>query len=195
MAGPDCLSRLLQESWKHYRNNDNEWTTVDFYDEVPAFKQLFEKLESDDRDFLTPKVDTETVSVYQKGGGKKVSSETSAIFEIQQDLRAKGQQSFFHERPQLVESLWDPVRKEDLPPGPLYDHAAERQNAYKYQHATSQSWMRKASHITDKKEALPKYLVSRTHMLFSAVLRFVPIAHISPDPLCSARLQNPDVRI
>ena len=38
----------------------------------------------------------------------------------QQDrLRAKGQQSFFHERPQLVKSLWDQVRKEDLPPGPL----------------------------------------------------------------------------
>ena len=138
MAGPDCLSRLLQESWKHYRNNDNEWTTVDFYDEVPAFKQLFEKLESDDRDFLTPKVDTETVSVYQKGGGKKVSSEISAIFEIQQDRSAKEQQSFLdegHERPQLVESLWDPVRKEDSPPGTPYDHAAERQNAYKYQQA------------------------------------------------------------
>ena len=138
MAGPDCLSRLLQESWKHYRNNDNEWTTVDFYDEVPAFKQLFEKLESDDRDFLTPKVDTETVSVYQKGGGKKVSSETSAIFEIQQDRSAKEQQSFLdegHERPQLVESLWDPVRKEDSLPGTPYDHAAERQNAYKYQQA------------------------------------------------------------
>ena len=138
MAGPDCLSRLLQESWKHYRNNDNEWTTVDFYDEVPAFKQLFEKLESDDRDFLTPKVDTETVSVYQKGGGKKVSSETSAIFEIQQDRSAKEQQSFLdegHERPQLVESLWDPVRQEDSPPGTPYDHAAERQNAYKYQQA------------------------------------------------------------
>jgi hypothetical protein len=100
MAGPDCLSRLLQESWKHYRNNDNEWTTVDFYDEVPAFKQLFERLESDDRDFLTPKVDTETASEYRKGGGKKVSSEISAIFEIQQ-----------------------------------YDHATERQNAYKYQQA------------------------------------------------------------
>ena len=35
------------------------------------------------------------------------------------DLRAKGQQSFFHERPQLVKSLWVQVRKEDLPPGPL----------------------------------------------------------------------------
>jgi hypothetical protein len=68
--------------------------------EVPAFKQLFERLESDDRDFLTPKVDTETTSEYRKGGGKKVSSEISAIFEIQQ-----------------------------------YDHAAERQNAYKYQQA------------------------------------------------------------
>ncbi|MBT3709902.1 MAG: DDE-type integrase/transposase/recombinase, partial [Gammaproteobacteria bacterium] len=138
MAGPDCLSRLLQESWKHYRNNDNEWTTVDFYDEVPAFKQLFEKLESDDRDFLTPKVDTETVSVYQKGGGKKVSSETSAIFEIQQDRSAKEQQSFLdegHERPQLVESLWDPVRKEDSPPGTPYDHASQSLPIQQYDHA------------------------------------------------------------
>ena len=133
MAGPDCLSRLLQESWKHYRNNDNEWTTVDFYDEVPAFKQLFERLESDDRDFLSPKVNTETVLESKKGGGKDTT-----IFEIQQDRSAKEQQSFLdegHERPQLVESLWDPVRKEDSLPGTPYDHAAERQNAYKYQQA------------------------------------------------------------
>ena len=42
------------------------WTTVDFYDEVPAFEQLFERLESNDRDFLSPKVDTETVLETQK---------------------------------------------------------------------------------------------------------------------------------
>ena len=35
----------------------------------------------------------------------------------------------------MVESLWDPVRKEDSLPGTPYDHAAERQNAYKYQQA------------------------------------------------------------
>ena len=133
MAGPDCLSRLLQESWKHYRNNDNEWTTVDFYDEVPAFKQLFERLESDDRDFLSPKVNTETVLESKKGGGKDTT-----IFEIQQDRSAKEQQSSLdegHERPQLVESLWDPVRKEDSSPGTPYNHASQSLPIQQYDHA------------------------------------------------------------
>ena len=55
MAGPDCLSRLLQENWMHPNARDDSWTTKDSYDEVPAFKELFDKLEKYDRD-IAPEV-------------------------------------------------------------------------------------------------------------------------------------------
>jgi hypothetical protein len=38
----------------HQHDQDSSWTTKDSYDDVPAFKELFERLESDDRDFLAP---------------------------------------------------------------------------------------------------------------------------------------------
>ena len=44
----------------HQNDQDSSWTTKDSYDDVPAFKELFERLESDDRDFLAPHPTTGT---------------------------------------------------------------------------------------------------------------------------------------
>jgi hypothetical protein len=47
----------------HQNDQDSSWTTKDSYDDVPAFKELFERLERDDRDFLAPHPTTGTSSI------------------------------------------------------------------------------------------------------------------------------------
>ena len=54
----------------HQNDQDSSWTTKDSYDDVPAFKELFERLESDDRDFLAPHPTTGTAVDALTRGGK-----------------------------------------------------------------------------------------------------------------------------
>ena len=61
----------------HQNDQDSSWTTKDSYDDVPAFKELFERLESDDRDFLAPHPTTGTAVDALTRGGK---SETNLNF-------------------------------------------------------------------------------------------------------------------
>ena len=91
----------------HQNDQDSSWTTKDSYDDVPAFKELFERLESDDRDFLAPHPTTGTaVDALTRGGKSETNLKiVNMITDVEDGVDLAGRRLAHAEQDDLLAEL------------------------------------------------------------------------------------------